>query len=335
MPPIVIAGALAAGAATAGAVASNKASGRASRTAERAAQRFYDIDDPDYEAMKLKLEELKSQGVLSPEQEEAILQDPSLLQNVAQDPRLAKADMDALATLSSIANSGGMDAQSQLGFEQARGKAEAAARGSREANLLNAAQRGVSGSGLEFTSNQMADQNAANQYSMEGLAKAAEGNKRDLDALGALIGQTNTLSSRDLELQASKAQAQDAINKFNTQTRQGVQSTNVGANNAAQQYNLGEKQRLSDQNTVLRNSQQQYNSNIGQQKFQNDMDRARGAAGLTGAQVAAQTAAGQNLSQSLGGLGQAALGVGGAIYANQSKSPTLTDAEKLKLLQGG
>ena len=317
-----IGGAAAIGAGAMAANASNNASKRASRTANSAAERFYDFDDPDYKKMKLDLEELKSQGLITPEMEEQILQDPSLMETVSQDPRLRKAELDALSTLANISGEGGMDAQAMLGFEEARVGSQAAARGAREANKLSAAQRGSSGEGLEFVLNQMADQDAAGQYGMEGLAQAAAANQRDLSALGDLTDLTSTMQNRGIGLDMAKAQAADARNRFNTTSMQDVQQRNVGARNVAQATNLGEKQRIADSNTNIRNAGQQYNKSLEQQKFDNEMARAKGSAGVVDAQTKAQTAAGAGVSQALAGIGKTAGGIGSTIsdyYIDQEK----------------
>lgn len=314
-----IGGAAALGTGVAGAVAANNASKRAARTAGKAADNFYRFDDPDYEAMLLNLEELKSQGLITPEMEQEILQDPTLLADVNQDPRLLQAEMDALDTLSRISNQGGMDAQARLGMEQALLQSRGEARSAREANMLDAAQRGRLGGGLEFVSNQMADQNAANSAQMAGLAEAAAANQRDLAALDQMTGLSNQMQTRGMNLDLAKAQAQDAINRFNTQTRADVNQRNVQNRNQAQVANLAERQRIADENVKLRNAQQQYNRSIEQQKFDNNLARAQGAAGVAGAQSQAQAAAGQGVANILGGLGQSALGAGASIFANQNK----------------
>ena len=217
--PAVIGAAGAIGSGIIGANASNNASKRASRTAAEASQNFANIQDPNYEEMKLKLDMLVQQGVISPEEQFAILQDPSMMAGVQKDPRLAKAEMDALSTLANINEHGGMDPQAQLAIAQAQAQTGQAARGAREANLTNAAQRGVLGSGLEFVSNQMADQDAATQANLLGLGAAAAGNQRQLQALNDYGNFANTLSGQDLALQESKARSQDAINQFNTTLR--------------------------------------------------------------------------------------------------------------------
>lgn len=312
------------GAGVGGALAQNKASKRAANLAEEASARFMGIQDPNYEEMRLKLEQLKQMGLLTPEMENSIMQGGSALDSYTEDPRLRQAELDALGQLSKISNEGGMDAQARLGQEQARMSAQQQARGSRDANMMNAAQRGVAGSGLEFTSNQMADQNAANTSYMAGLQNAAAANERDMAALNGLSNVGGQMRTQDFSQAQAKAKAMDDISRFNTEAQQSVQQRNVSARNAAQESNLKESQRIADQNTMLRNQEQQYNNSLQQQKFDNSMQKAQGAAGLVGNQVNAINAQGQAAANLWGGIGKG-LSAAGSAYADYE-----TDEKKKK-----
>lgn len=323
MPWVAAIGAIGSG--IAGSIMQNNAAKGAQHLARDASNRFYDINDPDYEAMKLQLEDLKNQGMITPEQEQLLLQDPSAMQQIHDDPRLRQTELDSLSKLAGISSEGGMDAQARLGLAQAQMAGQQQARGARDANLQNAAQRGVAGSGLEFVSNQMADQNAANQSQMVGLQNAAAANQRDLSALGMLGSQANTMSQNDFSNQARIAQAKDAINNFNTMSAQGVQQRNIAAQNNAQAANLANQQQIANQNAMIHNSQQQYNKSLEQQKFQNEMDRARGAAGLAPLQASATQASGQAMGNLFGGIGQTVAGLGSAYAKQQSDQQSSND----------
>lgn len=305
----------------AGAVSNNNASKRAANTAAQAAQSFRDIQDPDYEAMRLALEEYQLTGRVTPQLEQLIQQQQTAMNNMQpEDPRLRQAEMDALSTLANISNNKGLDAQARLTMEEARLKNATEARGARQANLTNAAQRGILGSGLEFVGNQMADQNAANSNYLMGLQQAGLASQRDLEALQQLTGLSNTVQNRDFSQAAAKAQAQDAINRFNAQMSADTQQRNIAALNQAQAANLAAQQKIADQNVALRNQQQTSNKAIAQQKFQNDLEKTRGAAGLAPAQMGAQTAQGQAYANAAAGLAQGASGILTNVYNNQQGS---------------
>jgi hypothetical protein len=331
---------IAGGAALGGSIFSSiKGSGdQAKRTAsqerqnEEAIKRFYEIEDPNYLNMMLNFEQLSQQGQLTPEEEAWYwnIQIPTMTLLAEQDERYLDPQLDALARLGNISNEGGLDAQAMSAIEQARMGNLAAARGAREANLTNAAQRGVAGSGLEFVSNQMADQNAANQGSLYGLQQAGMANERDLAALNQMANLAGTMSERDLGVEMTRAKAQDEINRFNAEMVQGVQQRNVAGRNVAQSQNLAEKQRIADQNIAIKNAQQQANAGIEQQKYNNKMAKATGSAGITTGTSDAMSVASQAAGNMWGGIGQGLAGTAGSLFANMGSKykPTNTPVKK-------
>lgn len=331
MPPAAVAigaGIGAIGSSVIGGIANKNAANKAANTAATNANRFLNIQDPDYEYEKLALDKLQNAGLLKPQTENAVSQNPTAFNDLQTDPRLKNAELSALGQLSSISNERGLDAGSLAKLAQAQESNAAAARGARDANLQNAAQRGVAGSGLEFVSNQLADQGAANQNALSGVNAAADANARQMAALSGLSNLSTTAQSNDFNQQAQVAKARDAINNFNASALQHVGDVNTQNQNAANQYNVSNAQRLSDANTAMANTQQEYNKQLEQQKFNNTLAKTQGAAGLTGQQVNAQLAGGQALGNIYGGLGQSLAGVAGKIYANQTPDPN--DPNKVK-----
>jgi hypothetical protein len=319
MPPIAILGVAAVGASVAGAIASKNAAKGAEATVREGRQAFSDVDLPSIEDQKLQLDLMEQQGVITPEQRQVYEQDPSAFQNIQSDPRLKQAQLDALDTLSNISNSNGLDAQSQAAQAQARSDSDVYARGQREAALQNAAARGISGSGLELASSLQAGQDAANRYAITGTQAAAEAERRKMDALNSLSTLSGNVRNQDYTEASQRAQAIDAINRFNTQNRSDVNASNVQANNNAQVANLQEKQRIADQNIGLQNSQQQYNKELQQQNFSNQMEKAKGFAGQSSNVANAQLEGGKAVAGALGGIGQSLIGAGTTLYANKGK----------------
>ena len=297
---------------------------------EEAIKRIYDVESPDPSKMQISPEMLSQMGELSPEMESYLFGLPlptaSLL--AAEDQRYLDPQLDALAQLSNIAGAQGMDAQGMAAMEEARMGNAAAARGAREANLTNAAQRGGAGSGLEFVSNQMADQNAANQNNLYGLNQAALANQRRLDALNQMSNLAGTMSERDLGLELHRADSQDAMNKLTSEFLRDAQQRNVDRANTAQAQNLSEKQRVADQNVAFRNYGQEYNAKLPQQNFDNNMKKASTAAGVTTGTSESQAIQSQAAGNMWGGIGQGLTGTAGALFSNMGKTPT-DDTNKL------
>ena len=238
--------------------------------------KFQGIALPDVNDMQLQLEQLVEQGVLTPEQAQAQLADRSETDNISTDPRTKEAQMAALSGLQDIANSGGMTDSDEVNLNHIRNDEDTAARGKREAILQNAASRGLGGSGLELMSQMQNQQDAATRTSARDMDVSAQAKDRALQALMDAGKMGGDIQAQDFSQQATKANANDAIAKFNAQNQQQVGLTNTAANNAAQAANLANKQSVANANVGQRNSQQQYNKELLQKNFQNQIQKAGG-----------------------------------------------------------
>lgn len=216
-----------------------------------AAWNIGNVKVPEISQMKIKLNELVQQGVLTPEMADTFLQEAT-----------AYASMDPMARneLVQTIEDKGFDPQSRAALHELQGVTGEQERGSREAILQNAQERGVAGSGIEMASQLANQQGAATRMANQGFQAAADANQRQMQAVQGLAS-----------MDQQKAAAQDAINQFNAANRQSVENMNVGVGNAAQAQNLAEKQRIADTNVTTKNQEQLYNKNLYQQKFQNDM----------------------------------------------------------------
>lgn len=246
---------------------------------------YSNIRVPTVEEQQLLLEELRQQGKLTPELEQAIMLQGSEMGNVSTDPRLKQAQLDSLLKLQEVANNDGMSAQDQSRLSQIQSQLRQQEQGSRQAIMQNMAQRGMSGSGFELAANLSNQQGSADRASAEGLEVKAQAEKRALEAImnsGQLGGQ---IRNQDFTEKSAVAQAQDQINKFNTMNRQDVSNRNVNRNNEAQQTNLKEAQRVADTNVATRNTQQQYNKELLQNQFDNRLKLANGKSGVYNTQA--------------------------------------------------
>lgn len=243
------------------------------------AQGFKNIYTPTGEDLKVKLQEYVNQGVLTPEEAQTYMLQDSEMSGVSTDPKLKQAQMDALFGLQDISNSGGLTAADQSQLSQIQNQEQTAQRGAREAILQNAQARGAGGSGMELLAQLQNQQDSATRQSQRDLDVAGMAQQRALQALqqaGSLGGQ---IQAQDFGQQSAIANAQDAINKFNTQNTQAQQNLNVGARNEAQAANLANKQNVSNLNTGVKNTQAQQNSQALQQGFTNQLQKQQGIVG--------------------------------------------------------
>ncbi|MBK7497363.1 MAG: hypothetical protein IPI28_18910 [Candidatus Omnitrophica bacterium] len=247
---------------------------------EGGSEQYYDsIRTPDPEAMKIKLEEYVQQGLITPEEAQVALQDPSAMEAIVSDPSLKEAQMSALGGLQDVAESGGLDANAKARMNDIAKSEGIRERGAREAILGNAAQKGTSGSGLEFLSQLKNQQEGADRVSDRDTQVAADAESRALDALinsGNLAG---NIRGQDFSEASKIAQAKDAINAFNTSNRNQTNMWNVGNRNDAQRMNLNSGQSIANANVDNRNKAQIQNKALPQQTFENKLTLARAKSG--------------------------------------------------------
>lgn len=309
--PLIAAAAAAAAPAIGSLLSKDYESGRLSRETQRQALDIIRSNmPPDPESQKVYLEQLKSQGVLTPELEQAINLGPSAMEDIQQDPSLRQAQLDSLSKLAEIGN-GGMSLQDQADLNKLRDQNAVAERGSREAILSNARQRGMGGSGMELAAQLANQQGSAQRAGQQSLDIAAQAQQRALNALMARGDLAGSMSARDFNQAAQIAAAKDKIAQFNAQNQQQVLGANVDRNNQAQKYNLGEAQRIADANTSMRNTQQAQNKQVYQDYYNNQLNRASTLSGQSAGlqqranDSAAQGAAiGSAIGQGAGAIGQ-------------------------------
>lgn len=274
-------------------IISGGAFGDAKKSAEAGVDAFRDVDLPTYEELQIQLSQLVDSGQMTPEQAQAVMQDPSAMNKITLDPKLKQAQMEALASLQEIGQNKGLTDMDRAQLAQIQGEEQTQARGAREAILQNAQARGVGGSGLEMLSQMKNQQDSATRQAARDTSVAGMAQQRALQALqgaGQLGGQ---IGSQDFDQQARVAAANDAINQFNTANRNQFGLANTQAANDAQKFNLQKQFEVNKANTDIRNQQAIGNAGARQQVAQNQLNKAGGVSGAQQAVTATDVARGQ------------------------------------------
>lgn len=241
---------------------------------DKALQEFLSINIPDPKAQEVALKRFVEEGTLTPQFEAAIKQQPSEFNHIVANQAQKSAQNRALGELENIGYSGGLRLQDKAAQQDAMLQGQVRDRGARQAILDNMNQRGQGGSGFALQAQLQGQQAAGDREANTGLRTAAAAQDR---ALQSIIGSGDLATKyrgQDFQEQSARAQANDAINHFNTQNMQGVQHSNVGIGNRAQEMNLAAKQGISNQNVGIANKEQQYNKSLLQQQFDNQMNLA-------------------------------------------------------------
>lgn len=329
--PLAVAGGMAAagiGGSLVGGIMGNQASKKAMAQEmalrEAALQVANQLKIPEIDAQKLVLENPQQVWDFIPEREKAMLMDASAMEDVAVDPRLEQAQMDALAGLEERA-ADGLTAEDMAMLRDVQRQTGGAEQARQQSILANMEQRGLGGSGAELAtrlkSNQDASRTAAEAADRIAIA-SQQAKMNALSGMGNLAGQ---IRSQSFGEQSDVAKAQDIINQFNTQQRAGAQQRNVDAANTANLQRANLQQQLETNRANLANQEQQYNKELLQQNFANERDKAQMQMGALLGQAAAVGQYGQNKAANTAnmwsGIGQAlssGIGAYGAYNASET-----------------
>lgn len=246
------------------------------------------------------------QGTITPEQIQAIDQNPSAYNNVTMNGTDASAQNNALAGYQNIANSGGLDANALLGINQAENAATTQAQGEQGAIMHAAQAMGQGGGDFALTQRAIAAQGASNNAATQGLQQAAEAEANRESALASLGSLGGSMQQQNLNQQNTVAGAQNAINATNQGYQNAANTGNVANNMSAQGSNIANAQGVNAANTTANQNNAYYNAGLPQQQFNDELQKASGAAGVNTQQANAAQQTQQGIMSGLGaGLGAA------------------------------
>lgn len=283
---------------------------------QQARAEFEKIEVPEEKAAVY--EELKRAGVLTPEFEKEINIPDTEYTKVQADPALKQAQMNALARLSQLGESGGFDEADKANLERARQRYAAESASQQGAVQESLARRGLQSAGAEMVQRQMAAQNAANQTADIERQLQGEGRRRALEAILQGGQVSGNIRSQDVGEQERRAAAIDRINQMRVQNQIDVNQRNVERQNAAQAANLQNQQRIQDANVAFRNQAYDTNRTANQRTFQNQMARAGGMASPITNQASAFGQKAEGEKDMWGGLASGIAQMGAAYMGSQS-----------------
>ena len=297
--------------------------------AKKAAAEAAAIQEANYQRNKALLEAV---GIPSIEAQEIALKNPeyvgdlvsemqgkSALTEIALDPKLRENQMNQLAELEGLSQTG-LGTVDRIALQEAQGAATAADQSRRAGILSQMSQRGMADSGNALAA-QLQSSEAANQQAMQqsqNIAKQASANR--MNAINALASQSGSMEQRDYGRQADAATAQDAIQKFNVGTRNTTAASSINA-----------RQDLANTTANTANTQEKYNKGLIADDYQNRLRRAQSIAGMNsqdaGSRASAALSAGAGAANAWAQGGQA---VGDATkkvvdYYGKSSTPTVTE----------
>jgi hypothetical protein len=177
---------------------------------------------------------------------------PSALADITTDPRYRDAELSALSDLEQQSKTG-FTARDEADLAKLEGDVNRQNRGRLGAIQQNMAARGMSGSGMDIAAQIAASQDATERQALAALEKNAQMGERKQDATSRLGNLASQLQGRDFGQAATKAQAADAIVRFNTANSIDRTKANTGIANQGIQANWQRGNTVSDQNVGINN----------------------------------------------------------------------------------
>lgn len=282
----------------------------AGKLRQDALDKISSIQQPDLKELALK--QYTQQGILTPEEEKAIKQDPSELKKIQVDERYKQAQMRSLRNLEDVGQTA-LNQGDRAALQETQLETDRAARARREGILQSLASRGMSGGGSELAAQLQAQQEEANRGASNSRDLTQQALARQLQAMQSAGNLGGQLREQEFGQQAKVAEAQDLINRFNTQFLQGAQERNVNRANLAQAQNLGMQQDIANRNVDVGNRQQMYNvAELPQQRFQNMFGIANAQSNALGNSASQRQQQAQNTQQAFSQIGS---GVGSGMGA--------------------
>lgn len=165
---------------------------------------------------------------------------------------------DVLSRLGEYAT-GGMTAIDRARIAEIQNEINQTNRGNQEAILQNMAQRGLAGSGSELAARLNAQQGSAQTGYLAGSQLAGDAAQRAFEALQAQGAYASGLQGQQYGQMANAAQAQDVINRYNTDLSNKQTLDEFQTRQRVGEMNVADINRIREQNTALENQQRQYN----------------------------------------------------------------------------
>lgn len=254
------------------------------------------------------------QGQMTPAQAQAAIQQQSSMAGVQVDPTAAAAQLKALTQLQQVASSGGLTNADKAQINQIQQQVGMQNKARQGAVLDQAQQRGIGGSGLSLAA-QLSGEQSANVAASDASNNVAEdAQNRALQAMGASGNLGGQIQQQNFNEDATKANAQDIINRFNAGNLQTTNEANAQRQQQAGGENFQTANTIAGNNTGIQNAQALLPLNTAVTQGQLNNQYAKNlAGGLTAAGEAAQKAGTAQSTTSGNMLGVAGKAVGGAI----------------------
>jgi len=154
--------------------------------------------------------------------------DATAFTDINLDPATRDAQIRAMTELANEGNRGGASLQSRAAQANLMDTAATAERMNREAILRDMASRGQAGGGAELAARLVANQNTNRNTALSSAQLAGDDRARALQAMTSAGSLGGNIRGQDYGIAANRAQAQDALARWNAQNRTGAYDRRLG-----------------------------------------------------------------------------------------------------------
>lgn len=307
-------------------------SGDATAALQKAMDAIKSVRTPTVQDLQFQIQKLVQTGQITPVQAQTFMQQPSafLGENISQTG--TQAQETSIADLLNAAKEGGLNPAEQAKISEIIQQLGTQEKGANEAVVQNQAARGALTGGETMAAQLENNQEASANANKAGLDTAAEGYNAMLQELtsagqlgSGLQGQENTQAN-------TVAAATDAINRFNAAQQQEEANYNTTNTNEAQRENTNTGQAIEATNVGNENEHALQQSQLPQEVYQDEMQKAAAEAGVSENQATQDTTQGGQQAALIGGV----VGAGGeAGAAALAPTPVVAAAAPLAVSEGG
>lgn len=229
------------------------------------------VKDPSISDLTVKLQRSVFLGNMTAINARLILAKKSKALGIMTDPRLEEHQFEALGQLGKMAKASGLSATDKDRLFDIGEQEQAVQKTALQDIERTAAGAGTTGSGLE-------QQDMAEALYAPGqdarLDVASGASRRRLEAAGDAGAFAGRLREQRFKEKAGVAEAQDLINRFNTEASNVQRLGNVQDARTVALRNAQERQRISNLNTDIANQEELARSGAHQQAYNNRLNRA-------------------------------------------------------------
>lgn len=274
----------------------------ASAAMDKALQAIGNVQTPTVADLTYEIQKLVQTGQITPEQAKTFLANPSAFLNQNINQKGKEAQETSIDQLLGAASEGGINPAEEAKISDIIRSLGTAEKGANDAVIQRQAERGALTGGETLAAQLKNNQDAAVNANANGMNTAAEGYNAMLNELtsagqmgGQLQGQQNAQAN-------TVAAATDAINKFNAAQQQQQENFNVANKNEAQAANTNTGQAIEAANVGNANTHAKDMSQLPQQVYEDQMQKATGVAGANANKASLDTTQGGQEAGLIGGI---------------------------------